>query len=724
MAYTANSGVLKKSIFAILSVLFFSQPVKALELSAMVADSISAHPQVKEKVHFYRQVLRDQSIANSGWRPSVDLQASTGFYDTESPATGNTSVDYDSTRVELSVTQNLFNGYDTTHQLEQTKSRARAALFDAYDTADNIALDAIQAYLELLKQRRLYGLAEENVQSHEGILSQIRERNNSGVGRRSQLQQTEGRVARAHASLIAQQNNLQDAATLLHQVLGRYVDAENLIEPLLPELPPDDLNTLIDQALVNHPAMNVAVNNVSASQSDYSRSRSRYYPNVDLRLASEFANDIGGIPGDTDETSLVLNLTYNFYNGGADKSEQLKRISAVHEQKEFSARVRRQVINTLRLSWIADESLTRQLEFLETHIVKSKETVESYREEFFIGQRDLIDLLDGENELNSARNQHAEAYYDSLAARYRIFEAIGSLFEALKLDARMTEDNLTVARINAKDSDSLPLPTDEDDDREKDKTDHCDNSLKDSVVNIYGCRDDGQVEMGYVQLNSAPVVGNDEFELDSNSILIISRTQLMANDTDADNDVLTMVDVGRPGNGKLAFNKNKNLIYRPAEGFSGVDSFTYSVSDGNGATATATVKLQVKEVVTVDLSKRHYVNFKYNQSELTDLSKTKIKDIIERIKVKGIVEKIRKNENIRIEVYTYSDSTGSDSYNLALTKRRAKALKQLLVVEGIDQSYIKATGMGEKNPIADNSTKAGQAINRRGEFFFKVDGMQ
>jgi adhesin transport system outer membrane protein len=427
-----NNIYLRSALYA----LFFSvlcNPVHAIDLSEMVADSISAHPQVKEKVHVYRQVIRDQSIAQSGWRPSVDLQGSTGFYDTESPATGNQSIDYDSSQIELSVTQNLFNGYDTTHQIEQTRARARSALLDLYDTADNIALDAIQAYFDVLKQKKLFELAQENVTSHEEILSQIRERNNSGVGRRSQLQQTEGRVARAHASLIAQQNNFQDSLTLMHQVLGRYVDAHDLEEPELPKLPSENLDTLIDQALIAHPAMQVAKNNIKAAHADHSRSLSSHYPDLDLRLAYEVGDDIGGISGNTDEVSLTLNLTYNLYRGGADTSQQKKKISAVHEQKEFAARVRRQIINTLRLAWIADDSLNKQLVFLQSHVSKSEETVGSYHEEFFIGQRDLIDLLDAENELNSAQNQHTEAYYDAFAARYRIYEAMGRAFESLNL---------------------------------------------------------------------------------------------------------------------------------------------------------------------------------------------------------------------------------------------------------------------------------------------------
>jgi adhesin transport system outer membrane protein len=694
----------------------FFVPATALELSDMITDSVSAHPEVKEKIHVYRQIIGDKNIAESGWRPSVDLEASSGLYNTESPATGNNSVDYDSSTIELSVTQNLFNGYDTTHQIEQSKARSNAALYDVYDTADNIALNAIRAYLEVLKQRNLYELALENVKSHEDILAQVRDRNISGVGRRSQLQQTEGRVARAQASLIAQQNNLQDASTQLHQILGRYVDPEVLREPVVPSLPGEDLNSLIDQALNIHPAMQVANNNIQAAQSDHRRSLKSRYPNIDLRLASEYGNDIGGLPGNTDETSLVLNLTYNFYRGGSKNAEQQKKISAIYEQKEFAAKVRRQIINTLRLSWTADNSLSQQLGFLQTHVIKARETVDSYKEEFFIGQRDLIDLLDAENELNSAKNQYTEANYDAFIARYRVYEGLGLLFQATDIEFRLSEGNLKVARLYTDKSDKLPLPGDEDLDLEIDDQDHCDNSLIGLAVNKYGCHEaevPARIETSVARLNAIPDPGDDQFEIETNGILIISPDQLLVNDSDADSDKLQIVDVSQPEVGRLAFNQNKNLVYRPMEGFIGVDSFNYTVSDDSGAAATAkaTVEIKVRDEIIINLSKIQLVNFKFNKAELTDISKTKVEAIIKQIRVAG---------DIAIEVYTYTDGIGSEAYNLTLSKKRARALKNLLESNGIDSADITAVGMGEKNPIADNSTKAGQAINRRGEFIFKA----
>jgi len=687
-----------------------SHTASAIELNEFVTDSISAHPSIREQVHIFRQVDKDRDIANSGWRPSVDLQASVGTYETESPTTGSQRREYESNRAELSVTQNLFNGFDTKYQLEQTDARVSSALFEIFDTADNIALEAVQAYLDVLKQQKLVELAEVNVSSHERILSQIRERNNSGVGRRSELQQTEGRVARAHASLIAQQNNLQDAATALHEILGRYVQLGTMVEPALPERPANSLDELIDIALEKHPAIKVSSFNVQAALSDSSRAKRNNYPKVDLRLAKEVGDDINALDGETDELSLVVNVSYNFYRGGADRAEQRKKISVVHQNQEFASRVRRQVINTLRLAWTADQSLFRQLTFLATHIEKSRQTVESYGEEFFIGQRDLIDLLDAESELNSAQNQYTEAYHEALAARFRILEAMGLLFPALNLDVSVSEDDIQVSKVKAKGIDELPLDLDRDKDREKTPTDHCDNTLLNNDVNVFGCENQQTVRFGYNQVNQVPVVGDDQMELEMNSVLVIPQSVLLENDTDADHDALKLIDFTQPKNGALAFDKKKNLIYKAADGFTGKDSFTYTVTDGQGGVATAKVKLIVSDKSDIELTKTQYVNFMYNKSRLTDVSREKIEHIANKIKEMPYSE---------IEIFAYTDNIGSDSYNLALSERRAIATRLLLISLGLDGNKIKAFGMGEKNPIADNSTREGQAINRRGELRFK-----
>ncbi|MEE8340003.1 MAG: OmpA family protein [Xanthomonadales bacterium] len=78
----------------------------------------------------------------------------------------------------------------------------------------------------------------------------------------------------------------------------------------------------------------------------------------------------------------------------------------------------------------------------------------------------------------------------------------------------------------------------------------------------------------------------------------------------------------------------------------------------------------------------------------------------EYIKSKGI-------RVVDINVIGHTDSAGSAEYNQGLSERRAMAVKEYMVSEGIDAGIIVASGEGESNPVADNGTSEGQALNRR-----------
>lgn len=69
--------------------------------------------------------------------------------------------------------------------------------------------------------------------------------------------------------------------------------------------------------------------------------------------------------------------------------------------------------------------------------------------------------------------------------------------------------------------------------------------------------------------------------------------------------------------------------------------------------------------------------------------------------------------NYNSKIVGYTDSLGSDAYNQKLSERRAESVKNVLIQEGVDASRLTSAGMGEANPVADNSTKEGRAQNRR-----------
>ena len=78
---------------------------------------------------------------------------------------------------------------------------------------------------------------------------------------------------------------------------------------------------------------------------------------------------------------------------------------------------------------------------------------------------------------------------------------------------------------------------------------------------------------------------------------------------------------------------------------------------------------------------------------------------------------LKENSGIRVKVLGHTSSDGDDNANMELSRKRAAAVKDLLVSEfGIDASRIETEGKGETQPIADNKTREGKIANRRVEF--------
>jgi OOP family OmpA-OmpF porin len=80
-----------------------------------------------------------------------------------------------------------------------------------------------------------------------------------------------------------------------------------------------------------------------------------------------------------------------------------------------------------------------------------------------------------------------------------------------------------------------------------------------------------------------------------------------------------------------------------------------------------------------------------------------------------VVRTMKDNPSLRVSVEGHTDSVGSDAYNQRLSERRAQAVKDYLVHQGIDAGRITTTGYGESKPVASNATEAGRAQNRRAE---------
>lgn len=157
------------------------------------------------------------------------------------------------------------------------------------------------------------------------------------------------------------------------------------------------------------------------------------YPRLDFEVERRWDNNIDGVEGDDEDLTAMLRLRYNLFNGGADKARIRQTEHQIGEAQAIQRDAERQIRESVELAWNAHEILTRQMEYLERHVLSSQDTRDSYKKQFDIGQRSLLDLLDTENEVFSAKNQLAEARVDDQLAQLRILTGTGDLLEALNI---------------------------------------------------------------------------------------------------------------------------------------------------------------------------------------------------------------------------------------------------------------------------------------------------
>lgn len=442
----------KIKILALSTTLFtgvtvFSPIITAQTLVEAVEQTIQSNPEILAEA--YRRLSVDKTIdqARAGYAPTVDLNLGYGREYTKNPATRPGSETL--TRGEASITakQMLYDGFYTKSEVDRTTASADSAGYAVTDISERTSLQAIEAYLDVMRRQDLLELTQTNLQSHETIFSQIQQRAESGVGRRADVDQAQARFALSQSNIESQLGNVEDARTNFQRVVGTM--PENISNPGddCCDKAPATLDDAIKIAFNQHPTLRSALADHEASLAQENAAKSAFHPRIDLDLGATADNNIDGVPGHDKGLYAMFRLQYNLLNGGADKArvEQIEHLS--EQQKELIHRAKREIELDVRLAWNALENANSRLPGLQQRVEAAEKTREAYALQFRVGQRTLLDLLDSENELLSAGIEYTDAYYDRIYACYWLMQAMGKLLETMAIEQR--EEALTVAKQEA-----------------------------------------------------------------------------------------------------------------------------------------------------------------------------------------------------------------------------------------------------------------------------------
>ena len=105
---------------------------------------------------------------------------------------------------------------------------------------------------------------------------------------------------------------------------------------------------------------------------------------------------------------------------------------------------------------------------------------------------------------------------------------------------------------------------------------------------------------------------------------------------------------------------------------------------------------------------------------LFDFDSSKVKEGVKE-SLNTLGKALAENKDIKLKIDGHTDYIGTEQYNLNLSLKRANSIKNYLIGRGVSANNISIEGYGKQNPVANNSTEAGRAKNRRVEFIISRD---
>ena len=411
-------------------------------LKAAAAKALATNPDVSARLNAYRASVDAIDVARAAYRPRLDLSANVGR-DSDSIITQTPqSRSISRTGASLNLSQLLWDGLGTQREVERTGHDKLARYFELLDTTEQTALEAARAYYDVLRYRRLVQLAEDNYVQHKYASLQIQSRFKAGVGRGVDLEQANARLALAESNLSTEVANLHDVTARYQRIVGEAPPKQMPTAIPMVKSVPATSDEAMSLAIRQNASISASIEALRGTRSMVEERRSLYQPRIEARLRSGAGRNFDGILDQQRFSSAEIVLNWNLYNGGADQAhlrQQVSLMTQAEDQRDKACRDTRQLV---AVAYNDTRKLVEQIELLDRNTIAIEKARDAYRQQFDIGQRSLLDLLNAENEVYTARRAYANAEYDLAIAYVRTLAEMSSLTSQLglaRLDAVAAE---------------------------------------------------------------------------------------------------------------------------------------------------------------------------------------------------------------------------------------------------------------------------------------------
>ena len=277
-------------------------------------------------------------------------------------------------------------------------------------------------------------LARNNVARHESILAQARDRAQHGADTQADVTQAESRLQRAHSALAEAEDALRVAYATYSRLTGIYTVGKLDAVPMPAEMP-DTAAAFIQMAEKHNPKLAAYLQDIRAAKGEKELAQSAMYPTFQLEAGPEYSDRGGDRDRWVYSFDVLATVRWNVFNSGAD----VEGIRAASAREREARQNLYDYMDTLRLdmesTWSNYLAAKEQYKFYTKAVENNTYTRQAYHDQFLLGTRSLLDVLDSENELYNSASQAETARGNILVGAYRMCALAGDLLPRMGVPA-------------------------------------------------------------------------------------------------------------------------------------------------------------------------------------------------------------------------------------------------------------------------------------------------
>lgn len=372
-----------------------------------------------------RSVNENVPQALSNWRPNVSLNANAGKARTSSEFGASTTSYVTPRSAELEIDQPLYRGGRTQAATEGAELQVLSFREVLRSREQDILLSAVTAYMDVWRDQAVLRLNRKNETFLGRELEASRDRFEVGEITRTDVAQSETRLAAATADRIGAEGDLAASRAVYLQVVGSAPGEVTRPEsqPSLPE----SLEALIDLALDGNPDIRAGAHAEDAARRRTREIEGELYPTVSLvgSLSTTRENSTAG--SDSEDARILAQLRIPLYQRGAVSSRVRQSKQDANQTRLELEATRRLVRQTAVSAWERLLAARAQIASFESAVASARIALEGVREENAVGARTVLDVLDAERELLNAEVGLVGAQRDLLVSSYEVLAAAGQL---------------------------------------------------------------------------------------------------------------------------------------------------------------------------------------------------------------------------------------------------------------------------------------------------------